>query len=304
MNSYDINEILTDIKSDRKKKVILDTDAFNEADDQYAISYLLLSQDKVDIVGFTAAPFKNTKSTSPGDGMIKSWHELKHVIKLVGASPDIPVLKGSNNFLKDEFTYEESEAADFIIEQAKKSDERIYVLAIGAITNVASALLKCPDIREKIVVAWLGTNIGEKHQIGEFNSYQDVAAVSALFDSGAPILLLPLEGSTYILGLSGAEYIANIKGRNRLCDYLFELVLKDKGGMDFEFKGLVDIGCVAALVLHDCMDFNIGPAPKVISERDLAYDEARHPIITTGKVKRDMIFADVYKKLWSVKDTE
>ena len=42
MYNYNIEEILFDLKSDRKKKVILDTDAYNEIDDQFAIAYTVL----------------------------------------------------------------------------------------------------------------------------------------------------------------------------------------------------------------------------------------------------------------------
>ena len=38
--------------------VILDTDAFNEIDDQYAIAYLLACGEKLNIKGFCAAPFR------------------------------------------------------------------------------------------------------------------------------------------------------------------------------------------------------------------------------------------------------
>ena len=49
--------------------VILDTDAYNEIDDQFAISYLLLSEEKLNTVGLCAAPFFNSLSAGAKDGL-------------------------------------------------------------------------------------------------------------------------------------------------------------------------------------------------------------------------------------------
>jgi len=53
--------------------VVLDTDTYNEIDDQYALALLAASQDKFNICGITAAPFHNHHSESPGDGMRRSY---------------------------------------------------------------------------------------------------------------------------------------------------------------------------------------------------------------------------------------
>ena len=39
------------------KKIILDTDTYNEIDDQFALAYAMLSKDKVDLLSVNAAPF-------------------------------------------------------------------------------------------------------------------------------------------------------------------------------------------------------------------------------------------------------
>ena len=45
-----------------KADVVLDTDAYNEIDDQFAISYMLKSSDKLNLLRIYAAPFFNEKS--------------------------------------------------------------------------------------------------------------------------------------------------------------------------------------------------------------------------------------------------
>ena len=52
--------------------VVLDTDAFNEIDDQFAIAYLLRSEDKLDTKAIYAAPFLNSKVSSAAEGMEKN----------------------------------------------------------------------------------------------------------------------------------------------------------------------------------------------------------------------------------------
>ena len=52
-----------------KVDVILDTDAYNEIDDQFAIGYMLKKPERLNVVGICAAPFTNEKSTGPADGM-------------------------------------------------------------------------------------------------------------------------------------------------------------------------------------------------------------------------------------------
>ena len=63
---------------------VLDTDAFNEIDDQFALAYLLAYPERVNLLAVTAAPFFNERSTSPEDGMVKSYDEIIKVARLCG----------------------------------------------------------------------------------------------------------------------------------------------------------------------------------------------------------------------------
>ena len=76
-------ELISELKNGKKKKIILDSDAYNEVDDQYAIAYSMLSPDRVEILSINAAPFLNKRSTSAGDGMEKSYQELMKILTLM-----------------------------------------------------------------------------------------------------------------------------------------------------------------------------------------------------------------------------
>ena len=80
--------------------VVLDTDTYNEIDDQFAIAYLLSCKEKLRTKAIYAAPFFNANSTGPADGMEKSYLEIFKVLDLMGERAE--VFKGSDSFLKDE----------------------------------------------------------------------------------------------------------------------------------------------------------------------------------------------------------
>lgn len=79
----------------------------------------------------------------------------------MNTSTDVyPVFKGSTHYLSGDFTPQITDVTNDLIERAMNSpeDDPIYVVAIGAITNIANALLIEPNIIEKIVMVWLGGN--------------------------------------------------------------------------------------------------------------------------------------------------
>ena len=64
--------------------VALDTDTYNEIDDQFALSYLLLNKDRLTTTALYAAPFHNENSSGPEDGMLKSYDEIHKLLGLLG----------------------------------------------------------------------------------------------------------------------------------------------------------------------------------------------------------------------------
>lgn len=56
--------------------VVIDTDTYNEIDDQYALAYLINSGEKLNLQGIYAAPFSNRKSVHPGRARRKAMRKL------------------------------------------------------------------------------------------------------------------------------------------------------------------------------------------------------------------------------------
>ena len=98
----------------------------------------------------------------------------------------------------------------------------LYVVAIGAITNIASALLVKPEIADRIVVVWLGGHTLEWPHNSEFNLRQDVAAARVVYNSGAPLVLLPCLGVVHAFATTEPELNYWLRGKSPLCDYLVD----------------------------------------------------------------------------------
>ena len=99
--------------------VVIDTDTYNEIDDQFALALLIKSPEKLRLKAINAAPFLNAKSLGPGDGMEKSYHEIMNILTLMKRE-DLKgiVKKGSAVFLPSETEPVDSAAARDLAELA------------------------------------------------------------------------------------------------------------------------------------------------------------------------------------------
>ena len=159
----------------RKVRMVLDTDTFNEIDDQFALVYALLSPGAMTVEAIYAAPFQNSRAATPGEGMEQSHAEILRLLERMDVAPEGLVYRGVTEYVGPEKVAREAEAVDDLIARARASaeDDPLYVVAIAAISNVASALLKAPDIADKIVVVWLGGHALHWPHTIEFNLRQD-----------------------------------------------------------------------------------------------------------------------------------
>lgn len=286
--------------------VVLDTDAYNEIDDQFAIGYLLRSGETCTVRGICAAPFLNNRSVSAEDGMKKSYDEILKLLTLAGRE-DLKerVYTGSTHFLADEKTPTESDAAAFMAALADEySPERpLYIVAIGAITNVASAILKNPRMTENCVVVWLGGHgTHMPYAASEFNMQQDIAAARIVFGCGVPLVQLPCFGVVDRFATSRYELEHWLKGKNALCDYLLENTVTEAESYAAEkpwTRVIWDVTAVAWLLNRDSrfMQSRLIPAPVPEYDKRYAADAYGHFIRYVSSIDRDALFEDLFKKL-------
>lgn len=283
--------------------VVLDTDTYNEVDDQFALSYLLASQDKLRVQALYAAPFYNENSAGPGDGMEKSYQEILKLLDLAGF-PQLKGLvhRGSREYLPDERTPVLSPAAEDLAKRAMgyTPEAPLYVAAIGAPTNIASALLLQPAIAQRVVIVWLGG-----HSVGwpdnrEFNAAQDVAADRVIFGSGTAVVQLPCQGVVSAFRISQPELREYLLGKNPLCDYLVSLVEESQrqwGAGPCWSRPIWDVTAIGWLLDPSFMMDKLQPSPIFQYDHHYSFDHTRHPVKYVTYIERDKLMADLVQKL-------
>lgn len=282
-----------------KVRMILDTDTYNEVDDQFALSYAFLSKDKLQLEAVYAAPFKNSRSESPGDGMEKSYQEIINLLKMLGGTPDGFAFRGSDHYLEDVSKPIRSEAALDLVKKAMASspENPLYVVTVGCITNIASAILIEPEIIKNIVVVWLGGNdLNWPHQ-KEFNMMQDVPASQVVLNSGVPMVIMPCRPVVSHLHTTIPELAYYLKGKNELSDYLFSIVLEYSGGRDAWSKVIWDLTAVAWLINPDWLPTNLVHSPVLTDQVTYSVDKSRHLVRMAYSLNRDAIFRDLFGRL-------
>ena len=285
-----------------KVPIILDTDTYNEIDDQYAVTYAMLAPEALEVQAIHAAPFLNRRSKSAGDGMEKSYEEILRVLDRLGKKGAVDVRKGSDRFMKDAGGPVESPAARNTIEKALAAKEMLYVVAVGAPTNVASALHLEPKIKDKITVVWLGGRPYEFPTGHEFNLRQDPPASQTLYDSGVRLMVVPTTNISEMLRTTVPELEKWIKGKSKIGDYLFEIFVEHgrENGRDFSkpwSKVIWDISAVAWLINPKWISSKIVSAPVLTDDLHWGLTQGRHPVRVATHVNRDAIFADLFARI-------
>lgn len=334
-------------------RVLIDTDAANEIDDQFALTWALLSPERLNVEAIVAEPYSfahhrqrlidatraldessdETHSTmiddvfswarrlrdagvrpedldlvGPAEGMERSYAEIHRVLERLGSPANGMVYRGSPGYLSGADVPIDSEGARRIIECAMRFDgEPLYILAIGCVTNVASALLLEPAITSRIVVVWTSgypTSV-TRSNIASLNLVQDPHASRLLFDSGVPLVYLPGYHVGAQLRISLTEVQAHIRGHGAIGDYLYDLytnnpihrqrAMSDLAGRTWVMWDLID---VAWVIEPRWVPTELVSTPEL--NDDLSWVPRRdtpRPMREAFAVDRDEIFIDFYRKL-------
>jgi inosine-uridine nucleoside N-ribohydrolase len=282
-----------------KVRMVLDTDTYNEVDDQFALAYAFLSQEKIELEAVYAAPFHNNRSNGPADGMEKSYEEILRLLKMLGKSPEGFVFRGSDRYLEDVNKPIRSEAALDLVKKAMASspENPLYVVPVGCITNIASAILIEPKIIKNIIVVWLGGNGPNWPHQKEFNLMQDVLAARVVFDSGVPFVVMPCRPVVSHFHTTLPELKHYLEEKNELSDYLYNIVVEYSKGREAYSKVIWDVTAVAWLVNPQWIKTNLLHSPVLTDQVTYSVDHSRHFIRIAEELNRDAIFRDLFEKL-------
>jgi purine nucleosidase len=304
-----------------RPRIVIDTDTANEIDDQFALAWALLSAQQLDVLAVYAEPFSfaHRRSdyphapadspffNSPADGVARSYDEILTVFDKLGLPPAGRVFRGSGRYMRETSDPVASESADHLVATAQghtRSDP-LYVVALGCVTNIASALVIAPDIAEKIVVVWTSGFPSHAPHVNEsFNLEQDLIASQILMDSGVPLIYLPGFHVGAQLRLSLPEMELYVKGRGAIGDYLHQLYthnpLWPMLGIDSFYAHswvIWDVICIAWLIDPQWVPSELVRTPRLGDDRRW-YAESGRPLMREAyAVQRDAVFGDFFRKL-------
>jgi purine nucleosidase len=278
-------------------RVILNTDAKNEADDQYAIVHAILTP-LFELHGIIPAHFGDKR----GPGSLQASHqEVMKLLDLMDLKGRIPVRSGAATMLPDEKTPVPSEGSALIVEEALKDDPRpLHIAFLGPLTDMASALLERPSIAERNVrVVWIG---GQDWPVGgwEYNLSNDLIAAKVVFRSKVELWQIP---STIYkrMAVSYAELVQKVYDKGPLGKYLVEQLVEwntqHPHGGHIEHRSLGDSPAIGVMMYPECGWFEWRPAPEFNAEMNYVHTGRSRPIRLYHAVDQRFILEDFFAKL-------
>lgn len=283
----------------RRARVIVDTDAKNEADDQYAIVHALLTP-SFEIEGVVAAHFGERRSRA---SMAESRAEIDLLLELMDHRVRVRVENGAPNALPDPHTPVPSPGAELIVEAAMRADDRpLYVAFFGPLTDMASALLMEPRIADRdardVRVVWIGG--GPWPEGGrEFNLSNDITAANVVFASQVEVWQIP--SSAYRrMAVGYAELDAKVALCGRLGAYLVDqLVELNETRLDrpMEYRSLGDSPAVGVMMYPDCGPWSMRPAPQFTDRMHYVHTREHRDIRVYESVDARFVHEDFFAKL-------
>lgn len=283
-----------------RRRLIVDTDAKNEADDQYAIVHALLSP-TLDIRGLIAAHFGTRRSER---SMLDSRDEIDLLLGLMGRD-DVTVANGSVAAIPDEHSPADSDGVRLIIAESKlaTAEEPLYVAFLGPLTDMASAILLDPDlVRRPVIVIWIGgpgyDGILHDGRGPEFNLSNDIAAANVVFDSGIALWQVPNNVYSQV-NVGYAELDARVAPCGALGAYLVRQLKEwnDRYHPEaIESRSLGDSPAIGLALYPRGGTFRMRPSPRFSPQGEYV-PGADHPVKVAETVDVRFLLEDLFHKL-------
>lgn len=295
-----------------KIKILIDTDANNELDDQHALAYAFLNSDVFDVMGVTV---NNTRN---GDGIQGQYDEAQRIIRLFNLDGNVPLFKGADKSFAEivphisDSIFDGQSAVDFIIGEAMKmTDEKLVLLPVGKLTNIALALKKEPQIADKVRIVWLGSNYPGA---GEYNLDNDTTSVNPVIESGAQFEMVTVRWGeptgTAAVSVTREEILAAMKGKGiksnseitgrhggtftSFGDYSANLFEHAEMHGNPPSRALFDMAAVAVVKNPSWAQKTEIPAPKLSGTEWIDQPENQHKIGIWENFNRDAIVNDLF----------
>lgn len=205
------------------------------------------------------------------------------------------VCKGAEDYICNGYE-ENNDAVNKIIEVALKNN-KTYIMAIGAITNIALAIKKEPKIIDKIEVIWLGGHSLLQDNNLEFNFKQDINAVKIVFESKVKLTIIPCKNVASNLRTSIYELSHYLKDKSELCNYLIDRFYNDGYHGIQERRVIWDISVIAYMINKDWFTSEIMSCPNIKDDTSYELTTNNHKITMINYIDVNKVYNDLFKKL-------
>ena len=279
-----------------KIRIIICSDAKNEADDQYALVHAMLTN-KFIIKGLVAGHFRDHWTNH------LSYAEMVKLAKLTYTYGEYPIVLGADQKLVNIKEYEVSAGTRLIIEEALKEDSLpLYVLNIGALTDLAVALLEEPKITSKMTAIWVG---GGRYPKGskECNLGNDLIAANYVFASELPLWQIPSNVYKTTL-VSLAQLKLRVAPMGKLGNYLYEQLItfmktnaKEKSWINPECWVMGDSGAIGVLLEEQKSYYQEIIAPIFDEEHHYIYNQKNRKIRVYQQLNNYFVIEDMLSKI-------
>lgn len=312
------------------KRVVVCTDAHNEADDQFAVVHHLLTPSER-VEGIVASHYEYMTTWMREEAEKRGWseeqtaehlaahqfaplrgsmelsyQEAEKVLRLMEID-DVPILRGVVGPLSTIDPTAANEGVDFIIQAARdRKAGRLHLCVQGALSDAAAALLKAPDIADNLTVIWIG---GGRYPQGgdEFNLKQDIEAANAVFQSGVEVWQIPKDAYTKVV-ISFSELVRRVRPCGALGEYLVDNLFRFHRDIALGSNGdhalhrdawiLGDDPTVFVLAVEDFGEaYRMEKAPIVNADYSYTPDPDGKPIRVYERVHERFILEDLIAKL-------
>lgn len=209
---------------EERSKIIIDADTANEVDDLYAIVRGLI-EPSWDVLGLNATQWQ-VSHWAVEKSMEQSYRLNNVLLSYLQMGDSVRSNRGAEARLFDWGDKSQpSSASNFIIRKAHQTErEKLTVICLGALTNIASAILDDPAIGAKIRLYWLGSGYDFENRMmttTDFNCVMDIQAVSVILNSDVELHIMPHTVAAKMT-IEYQHVVTKLKGRHELTDFLIQ----------------------------------------------------------------------------------
>ena len=210
--------------------------------------------------------------------MEASYQEIHTVLELMKERGRIDtVLRGAGSFITETERPDDNPAVRDLIDRCLGADEPVVVVAIGALTNIASALMLEPSITDKMVLLWLGGHPEYRDKAKQFNLRCYLVAAQHVFDSGVPLIHFPCKNVAEHIRSVPAEIDHYVRPCGPIGAYLAD-IFRDAIPGEVRSKVIWDLAPLAWLNNPEWVPSKVIPTPKLTDEQTWDLTDTSRPL--------------------------